>query len=282
MKIHVVRKGDTLYEIAKRYGVDLDVLIAANPQIKDPDVLQVGDKIRIPTKGVSPAPSKPQMPKEMEKPAPKPSPKEEKHKEGSPHFIKYLVKAGETLWHIAQRFGVALEELLAANPHIVDVDVLHVGDIIYVPKKDWHPAAPEEEPKHIPMKPVLPDAHHKLPHPPMPVHPYMHMAPPPMPVPPGKHKGMHPPKQMMPTPHHKPPCSCSPMPPMGPPPMHIFPFGHQPPGKGDCEHDGNWMPMTIWVPYTPHFWGHGFSYPMEEKYGMKKGRSLQDEEEMAD
>ena len=43
-----VRKGDTLWGIAGRYGVALTDLIAANPQIKNPNLIYPGDQVRIP------------------------------------------------------------------------------------------------------------------------------------------------------------------------------------------------------------------------------------------
>lgn len=52
MRIHIVRPGDTLWKLANQYNVPLQRLIDANPQIKDPDQLEVGMKVRIPTGGV--------------------------------------------------------------------------------------------------------------------------------------------------------------------------------------------------------------------------------------
>ena len=46
--VYSVRKGDTLWCIAKRYGVSLTVLIAANPQIKNPNLIYPGDRVNIP------------------------------------------------------------------------------------------------------------------------------------------------------------------------------------------------------------------------------------------
>ncbi len=45
--IYRIRPGDTLYSIARRFGVTLDALLAANPEIS-PENLQVGDPICIP------------------------------------------------------------------------------------------------------------------------------------------------------------------------------------------------------------------------------------------
>lgn len=50
MKIHIVKKGETLKEIAARYKIDLTELRAMNTQIQDPENLLPGMKIRIPTK----------------------------------------------------------------------------------------------------------------------------------------------------------------------------------------------------------------------------------------
>lgn len=46
--IYTVKQGDSLYIIALRFGVSLDRLIAANPQITDPSRLTIGQPICIP------------------------------------------------------------------------------------------------------------------------------------------------------------------------------------------------------------------------------------------
>jgi len=44
---HLVVKGDTLWAIARTYGVSLDELIALNPQIKNPNLIRVGEEVRV-------------------------------------------------------------------------------------------------------------------------------------------------------------------------------------------------------------------------------------------
>jgi spore coat assembly protein SafA len=46
--VYTVRKGDTLWGIANRYGVSLQSLILKNPQIKNPNLIYPGDKVVIP------------------------------------------------------------------------------------------------------------------------------------------------------------------------------------------------------------------------------------------
>ena len=47
-RVYTVRKGDTLWGIARRYGVELTALIAANPQIKNPNLIYPGNEVTIP------------------------------------------------------------------------------------------------------------------------------------------------------------------------------------------------------------------------------------------
>ncbi len=47
-RVYVIKSGDTLLKIAKRNGLTIDQLLAANKQIKDPNKIAVGDQIVIP------------------------------------------------------------------------------------------------------------------------------------------------------------------------------------------------------------------------------------------
>ncbi|MFC4356032.1 LysM peptidoglycan-binding domain-containing protein [Chryseomicrobium palamuruense] len=97
---HVVKQGDTMWKIARMHGITLQQLIDENPQIQDPNKLTVGMKVYLPTS----------------------------------LFHRHVVKAGETLWTIAQKYHVDFQELKAANPQLTNPDVISPGDIIWVPK----------------------------------------------------------------------------------------------------------------------------------------------------
>lgn len=49
MKTHKVKAGDTLYKIAQSHGLTLQELLDVNPSIRNPNFIQVGDIINIPT-----------------------------------------------------------------------------------------------------------------------------------------------------------------------------------------------------------------------------------------
>ena len=120
MKIHMVKKGESLYSIAQKYNVNLDTLIEANPQIADPNKIDVGMKVKIPS---APAPA------ESNKP--------------SHHAHKHIVKQGETLWKLSKAWGIPLKALIDANPQLKNPNILLTGQTVYIPK----PGGEEKEEK---------------------------------------------------------------------------------------------------------------------------------------
>ena len=105
---YLVRPGDTLFTIARGFGVTVDLLLAQNPQITDPDQIFVHQVINL----VVTPPLPPDPPSET---------------------IQIYVSAGETLTSIARRTGVSVQAIIDANPQIDDPDIIFVGQIINVP-----------------------------------------------------------------------------------------------------------------------------------------------------
>ncbi len=58
MMTYIVQEGDTLYDIALRYGVDMDEIIAING-LEDPNTLYVGQELLIPLPPPTAAPATP-------------------------------------------------------------------------------------------------------------------------------------------------------------------------------------------------------------------------------
>ncbi|MGY0559341.1 MULTISPECIES: glycoside hydrolase family 19 protein [unclassified Luteimonas] len=56
-RTHTVQYGDMLSALAVQYGIPLQQLIQANPQILNPDLIYPGEQIQLPTADSAPAPS---------------------------------------------------------------------------------------------------------------------------------------------------------------------------------------------------------------------------------
>lgn len=61
VRIHIVQKGETLWNIAQKYGVNFDELKKMNAHLSNPEMIMPGMKIKVPTTGGSVA--KKEMPK---------------------------------------------------------------------------------------------------------------------------------------------------------------------------------------------------------------------------
>jgi len=51
---YTIARGDTLARIAKKYQLTVEQLLAANPQVKDPNKIAAGDVLIIPNPSASP------------------------------------------------------------------------------------------------------------------------------------------------------------------------------------------------------------------------------------
>ncbi len=95
---HVVAAGETIHSIADRYQISISELVSANPQL-----ITVGNKLNIP--GQIPSPSGPSK--------------------------TYTVKAGDTLYAIALKYGTTIAALATRN-NITNPNLIRVGQVLYL------------------------------------------------------------------------------------------------------------------------------------------------------
>ncbi|MBQ3483771.1 MAG: SafA/ExsA family spore coat assembly protein [Clostridia bacterium] len=59
--------------------------------------------------------------------------------------LTHTVAKGDTMWKIAVRYEVGLDELKRANPHIANPALIYPGDVLYIPTLDTTVASYEAE-----------------------------------------------------------------------------------------------------------------------------------------
>ncbi len=106
-----VVEGDSLWSIARRFGTTVEALAAANG-ISEADFLQPGQVLRVPTG--------------------------RREALGSRPVLTYTVRQGDTLWAIALKTGVRVEDLAAANG--IQGDRLRIGQKLGIPTTTPAPA----------------------------------------------------------------------------------------------------------------------------------------------
>ncbi len=94
MQIHRVVRGESIFGIARRYGVSPACIIEVNG-LENPDVLAVGQELLILT------PSR-----------------------------VYTARGGDTVGSVARRFNMKKEEIYAANPQLLCEDKLYGGQVL--------------------------------------------------------------------------------------------------------------------------------------------------------
>ena len=96
MEIYVVRPGDTVYRIARRYGVPVSQILIDN-QISQPEHLVVGQALVV------------QMPRQT-----------------------HTVAPGDTLAAIARQHGITLRQLYRNNPILGGEELIYPGQTLVI------------------------------------------------------------------------------------------------------------------------------------------------------
>ncbi|GGH78846.1 spore germination protein [Pullulanibacillus pueri] len=98
MQIHVVSQGDTIYALARTFGVPAQEIITQN-NLDHPNDLVVGETLLIPTTNT------------------------------------YIIQPGDTLWEIAKKLNINYQALLDANPNVRPQN-LYPGQSLSLPQRE--------------------------------------------------------------------------------------------------------------------------------------------------
>ncbi|MBA7533158.1 Cell division suppressor protein YneA [subsurface metagenome] len=108
--IYTVKAGDTLWNISRKYGVSVEVIIDVN-NFRDKDLLSLGQKLEIPAIGGGISNS---------------------NQKQEPTIITYTVVKGDTLWSISQRFDVKMTSIISAS-NLKEISRLSIGQKLKLP-----------------------------------------------------------------------------------------------------------------------------------------------------
>lgn len=98
---HIVKKGETVYQLARIYNVPVKELMALNG-FNNTTMLQTGQQVIIP--GNSPEPAVLTAPATVQPPL-----------QQSATAVAHVVKKGETLFRLSRQYNISVEELMALN-----------------------------------------------------------------------------------------------------------------------------------------------------------------------
>lgn len=114
---HVVKKSETLSDIAARYGVTVETLVKANG-LKQPDQIHAGRTLVIPSSTNTTADAA-----------------------AEPSLQKTTVKKNETLTDIARKYGVTRQLLVECND-LANPDEIYAGQTLLIPAPQTEKPAP--------------------------------------------------------------------------------------------------------------------------------------------
>jgi LysM repeat protein len=134
-QLYTVRIGDSSYSVATQFAVLTDDFLALNPDLGDGSRLAVDQQVKIPPWDATcvgaavlavTAPGVPAVPGAAGAPAAAPGP-------AAPPCRTYAVAAGD-YWHaVADKFAVAVNDLVQANPGLAADTTLTAGSTLRIP-----------------------------------------------------------------------------------------------------------------------------------------------------
>jgi LysM repeat protein len=141
--IYQIQEGDTLFAIARDHDVSLEDLLALN-EINESDDIYVDDFLIIPTSSVDADEGLAEPQNDQDEP----EVTDDVDINDAPIVSLHLVARGETPGSVAQRYGLTVDQLMAAND-LDNGDAIEQGTMLRIPDASWDPfatpAAPAEE-----------------------------------------------------------------------------------------------------------------------------------------
>lgn len=110
VKLYQVQKGDTLWDIARRFNVDMKTITMIN-KLDDNSILTIGQTLELPYRKAS----------------------------------FHLITRGETLWDIASRYDISVDQLQKMNPD-KNPRSLKIGDRLNIPSSTYQAVTTEVKP----------------------------------------------------------------------------------------------------------------------------------------
>lgn len=141
---HVVRPGETLFRIARLYGVTVEVVAQVN-SLSNPRLIRPGQILRIPTTERKPPRSQGSLGagRGSTETRAQASPKKQASKTAAPTrtvSYRYVVSRGDTLYALARRFGTTVDALRRTNG--LQSDLIRPGQRLVIPGVKITPQVP--------------------------------------------------------------------------------------------------------------------------------------------
>lgn len=135
--VHVVQPNETLFSIATSEGVDMDEMIAINPDLAaNPNALSIGQQLTLPNCIPGQGIVDPQD-SFGDAPTPNPAATSAPRSSTTPNATNansHVVEEGDTLFRIAAQYGLTVDELVAANPALAaNPNALSIGQVLAIP-----------------------------------------------------------------------------------------------------------------------------------------------------
>jgi len=97
-----VTKGDSLWSISQKYNISLDLILSYN-DTKEKDILSLGQIVKIP-----------------------------QNNSPNNNYLTHIVKKGDTLWSIAQKYNLTVDLILATN-NLTNSELISIGQEMKIP-----------------------------------------------------------------------------------------------------------------------------------------------------